>query len=300
MNKDVNKSQQMSLDEIKAELLILLKKVTTFCHEHNLKYSLAYGTLLGAIRHKGFIPWDDDIDIMMPRDDYEYLLKNYKDNDSYILTQKVNKFSHESIPKLISKNTYGYDGQSSCKKIDGYGVFLDIFPLDEISTNKKAVERKMKKFNQINLFMRFSSLDIRNLKTFFIFFFGVGILEFKFINYLKMPFVYPYRLIKTLICRYSTGLESLYDKLNSRPFDNDSIDINGKKFLFLFWNDSKYEWALNIKDFENYEIVLFEGIECRVISSYDIELKNNYKDYMALPPIECQQPSHNLVMFKKS
>ena len=65
--------QQLSLREVQLEELNLLKDFDQFCKKYNLKYSLCYGTLIGAARHKGFIPWDDDIDVCMPRPDYERL-----------------------------------------------------------------------------------------------------------------------------------------------------------------------------------------------------------------------------------
>ena len=63
----------LTLDEVHEELLNLLLRFDAFCKEHNLRYSLDSGTLLGAVRHKGFIPWDDDIDLNMPRPDYDRL-----------------------------------------------------------------------------------------------------------------------------------------------------------------------------------------------------------------------------------
>ena len=66
--------KELTLNEMKAVELGILKKFDSICKENNLEYSLAYGTMLGAIRHKGFIPWDDDIDVFMKREDYEKLL----------------------------------------------------------------------------------------------------------------------------------------------------------------------------------------------------------------------------------
>ena len=72
--KMLNITTKLTLDEIKSIELNILSYVASLCEKHNLRYFLSYGTLIGAIRHKGFNPWDDDIDIAMPRDDYNRLL----------------------------------------------------------------------------------------------------------------------------------------------------------------------------------------------------------------------------------
>ena len=74
--ENINKEnmKKLNVEEYKNLLKELLIKFDKLCQENNLKYSLAYGTLLGAVRHKGYIPWDDDIDVMMPREDYNKLL----------------------------------------------------------------------------------------------------------------------------------------------------------------------------------------------------------------------------------
>ena len=69
--------KKIGIEELKELQLNILVDVDKFCRERNYKYSLAYGTLIGAIRHKGYIPWDDDIDIMMPRADYELFIKEF-------------------------------------------------------------------------------------------------------------------------------------------------------------------------------------------------------------------------------
>ena len=74
--------REIGFSEIKSVALDILKDVAHFCDTHDIRYVLAYGTMLGAVRHKGFIPWDDDIDIMMPRDDYNRFIKTYNEHNS--------------------------------------------------------------------------------------------------------------------------------------------------------------------------------------------------------------------------
>lgn len=118
--------------DLKLLELNILKYIHDVCQKHGLKYFLAYGTLLGAARHKGFIPWDDDIDIWMPRDDYEKFIQIEK--------QKQGRYSLFSIQ---TRKDYYYefakivDTTTTLKEIGllpikGYGVYVDIFPLDGI------------------------------------------------------------------------------------------------------------------------------------------------------------------------
>ena len=77
--------KELSLNELKEIELETLKMFHAFCVEHNIRYFLAYGTLLGAIRYKKFIPWDDDVDLLIPREDYDRLLTLFQDNEKYKL-----------------------------------------------------------------------------------------------------------------------------------------------------------------------------------------------------------------------
>lgn len=90
--------KELTLDEMKAVELGILKKFDSICKENGLEYSLAYGTMLGAIRHKGFIPWDDDIDVFMKREDYEKLLTlKYDDGDFEVKNYRYSKNYYFSI-----------------------------------------------------------------------------------------------------------------------------------------------------------------------------------------------------------
>ena len=96
--------KELTLDEMKAVELGILKKFDSICKENGLEYSLAYGTMLGAIRHKGFIPWDDDIDVFMKREDYEKLLAlKYDDGDFEIKSYRYSKNYYFLYSKMVDK-----------------------------------------------------------------------------------------------------------------------------------------------------------------------------------------------------
>lgn len=111
----------------------ILNVVHDFCLKNNIKYSLAYGTLIGAVRHGGFIPWDDDIDIIMPREDYERFIELWmqKPVDGYVLQNiDTNEDFTQNMTKIRKDHTTFI--QSEPEKSKGYhrGIFIDIFPAD--------------------------------------------------------------------------------------------------------------------------------------------------------------------------
>ena len=133
--------KELSKNEIKTIQLDILQSIHQFCETNNIRYSLAYGTLLGAIRHKGYIPWDDDIDVMMPRPDYERFIQNYpnfcdrnivqtynNDNSYYLWCAKV----YDNRTEQITFPTRS-------------GVCVDVFPIDGLPDNLEDVRKYIKK-----------------------------------------------------------------------------------------------------------------------------------------------------------
>lgn len=119
----------MSLKDIQKETLRLLIEFDKICNQYHLTYYLAYGTLLGARRNNGYIPWDDDIDVCMPRKDYEILLSlNITFNES-VLCYPTRENPSSLWAKLKSNRCIFVDDSSL--ENDGLGVFIDIFPLDK-------------------------------------------------------------------------------------------------------------------------------------------------------------------------
>lgn len=131
----------ISREECKTIQMSILDAVVKICEEHHFQYYLAYGTLLGAIRHEGYIPWDDDIDIYMCREDY----------DKLISVMKTGRYADSSWMKILDLDTEGYyypfakavDIRTDAKmdsNVTKHGIWVDIFPVDNVPDNRKLGE----------------------------------------------------------------------------------------------------------------------------------------------------------------
>lgn len=123
--------------DIKKVCLNILIEFDKICKKNNLRYSLAYGTAIGAVRHSGYIPWDDDIDVMMPREDYDKLLRLFSNDSNYKLLCDSMPDYYYQYSKMIDSN---YPIKEYNRKEKMMGLWIDIFPIDyitEISSSKK-------------------------------------------------------------------------------------------------------------------------------------------------------------------
>ena len=119
--------RQVHLDELRKIQLSILSDVDAFCKEHGIRYSLSGGTLLGAVRHQGYIPWDDDIDLMMPREDYNRFAEEYESAEYGLLDLRKSKITIENWLKVYKKGTQMTDivyGRTL------WGINIDVFPID--------------------------------------------------------------------------------------------------------------------------------------------------------------------------
>ena len=143
--------------EIQKKAYEILCDIDDFCKENDIKYYLSGGTCLGAVRHKGFIPWDDDIDIMMPRPDYNRFLREYVSKNYIAL--KPNQ-GHFFFAKVYDPKTEMIESGVDYKKIKPIGVSIDIFPLDGMVDDEKEYKRRVKLSSFFETLLRLSNQPI--------------------------------------------------------------------------------------------------------------------------------------------
>lgn len=262
--------KELTLQEIQLETLSIMKKIHSICVEQNLKYSLAYGTLIGAIRHNGFIPWDDDLDIYMPRTDYEKLADYFVSHKKEL--SPLMWFSYETVqnyPYLITRicNTK-FTMESENEKKCGMGTFVDIYPLDG------AWDGKRKFFYNKAWF--YSSMYFSKSR----------------IHYVK-----PKGMLKKIVKRFSYFLSKFYSKESirkkllkfSKKYEYNKSDVVG---CIIWGSNPKTRTVAKRTDFDNLTLHKFEDTEFYIFENYDSILKTEYGDYMQLPP-ESERVGHH-------
>lgn len=278
-DRTVSKDMTQTIDLKKLQMIEfeILQELDRVCKKHKITYHLFGGTLIGAVRHKGFIPWDDDIDICMRREDYNrfidvcrnelgrsYFLQNYKTDPNFF----------HSFVRIRKNGTVVM--QRQYKDIDmHHGVFIDVFPFDNIpdSTKAKNVQYSLMRTNRIIKNFKIQKKgNQKNLK---------GTVK-NFISLAVRPI--PVRFFNSL----ETYLSTFYNikDTKSSTLMVEAIQINHKRCTIE--NEKFYE----VKEHE------FEGQMFVGPRHYDEVLSNMYGDYMALPKESDRQPHHNIVEFQ--
>lgn len=259
----------LSLREIQTSELKIFDALVSFLDENNIPYFLAGGTMLGAIRHKGFIPWDDDIDIAIPRPDYERFLRLTKNSpiDGYfpVLSARYTNLHYPFI-KIIDPNIV-ISGKSS----DDKNLWVDVFPVD-------GFPKDIKKSKRI----------VRRAKF------------YKGIMYLKQTcFVDLFKEDKTLFNRILRVILKPFSLLFPAMFCAKRIEAIAQKYDY---SSSSYcgviAWGYGIqeripKKYTEQKSVIFENRRCSGIVGYDYYLSSLYGNYMELPPVE-KRSTHSI------
>lgn len=147
----------LSIDRIHDILYDILCDVDDFCRREGIRYCIGYGTLLGAVRYGNFIPWDDDVDIVMPRKDFDRFVKTYRGKYECILnTRRKDVFYVSGYAKVHDCTTSKFIGREN-QYYSRYGVSVDIFPYDPVPDGDMACEAHMKKAGHYHRRLRYCS-----------------------------------------------------------------------------------------------------------------------------------------------
>lgn len=261
----------ISRDESKSIMLNMMDALDDLCKENNIAYFLHAGTLLGAIRHKGFIPWDDDIDIALLGEQYENLMEVMRKQTKYPWLSLVDFHSNGyfyPFAKIVDNRTIAKQDDNVSK----YGIWIDVFPLYKFPDN----EYERTKFVRI---LRFYNAMILSMTTDFIH----GKFNKKYLVKLLLKFVSVFigkkQILKSNI-RYATKFEK-----------QDTHFVGG------IFTPYKKEYIRTDKLFPTVE-VKFEGRKYQAPACWDEFLHNMYNDYMKLPP-ENKRKTHDVTAWWK-
>lgn len=256
----------------KCELEILIE-FDRICKNNNISYSLDAGTLLGAIRHKGFIPWDDDIDIMMPLKDYNRFLEVCKSElgSDYFLQTAFNDFGGSLYAKIRKNNTAAMEDWTKNIKMHK-GVWIDIFP---------TVGYKGEKYLQKCL----TSAAVADWL--------LGDCYYKD-NFSSPNF--KIRLLSKFLSKIPLQLRRfIAKKVTKKIF----VDSKGCEYSYNVWTVSAKLGANFLFDSSiqgEYTTAKFEGYDFSITKKYDEYLKTLYGDYMQLPPEDKRTSGHKIIV----
>ena len=259
--------RKLELEECKAFVADILHRVDRICRDNNLIYFVLYGTLLGVVRHKGFIPWDDDIDIVMPRKDYDKLAEFVKE-DKYLRFIRIEDTPDTIYPhgKMIDKRTemyiHGY------RHVKGYGIGIDIFPLDYMSDNSMIRRISLK----------------------------YALLLRKLVEHSASTSIAHCDSLPRQIARYF--IYAITRMLNTQKLVKrlDSLNKHNKPSHYM---GVAWDAALPIDKLFDPIDLEFEYFSVMVPKDYDYLLKVKFGNYMKLPPKEEQIPKHHYDCYVK-
>ncbi len=261
--------REVTLEEQKQLMLEMLKDFDQFCIDHDLSYFLTGGTLLGAVRHKGYIPWDDDIDVGMPRNDYETFWRIYneeKENPNYeFISFHQEPELYVSSGKLVDTRTVMEEAVDSPVKL---GVYIDVFPLDNLGNTEEEAKAMTERLLKVR-----HKLDVQNWKI---------IPERAWYKNLVIR-------VRKMFAKKGARRELIFDQdMLCRQYASPELTAYvGYPCAAMKQELLKGEW------FQSFKIVPFEQYAFRIPVGYDGCLNVFYgPNYMELPPIEKQKTHH--------
>lgn len=249
-------------EELKKIQLNILDVVSAFCEDQGLSYFLGYGTLIGAIRHHGYIPWDDDIDIVMPRQDYDKFVQSFNDKNQIVCVVEHSLNRKYEIPFAKAYDSRTMMRETMYKETNTFGVYIDIFPLDGWGGREQ-----LSKIKRLYQFLNAKKAVIDSQRSF------------------KKNCIIA--LGKIALTAVSTSL--ILDKMDKTARSCNYETADKVKSFFSVYGEKEVCDKNLLKETI---LVDFEGKKYRVPANYDIYLRGIYGDYMKLPPEDKRQSTH--------
>ena len=263
------------ISEMQSMMLDMIKWFHEFCRINGIDYYVIGGTMLGAARHHGFIPWDDDIDVGIPRKDYERLLNEkkilFKNEQRYCLESYRDKNAdfEYSYAKLYDTNTTLVE---NCRLRTKRGIFIDVFPLDGIGSDREDALQNYSKIQKYLNFLMTRTCEIRKSRKF-----------------IKNVAIIISRLIPNSLISNNKIISKINNMCASRDYEGSAYVGN------LVGNWGKKE-IMSRSFFGKPTLYDFEDTKVFGPENYDDYLKNVYNNWRQLPPLDKQVSQHDFLL----
>ncbi|MEA4965625.1 MAG: LicD family protein [Oscillospiraceae bacterium] len=270
--------QELSLREIQMGEFGVLKTLISICEAQHLRCYLFYGTLLGAVRHQGFIPWDDDVDVIMPRQDYQALMEYLTAREAELRPlQLMSPYNNRDyiypIARLCDTRYYvDYQGAQEY----GLGLFVDIYPYDGYGA---TIEEAKANFRENQRLIQFISIAGSS----------------KFVGSTRGALHTPLKFAAYCYARLK-GAQYFIGKLEKKAA---ALSFEDNVYVGCSVWDNEDRWIFKREWFEKTVCLPFEGESFPAPAGYDAALRQCYGDYMQLPPEEDRIGHHYYTAYRK-
>lgn len=276
MEIELTDLQRKKLQNLELEMLLRFDEI---CKKYDIHYTLAGGTMIGAVRHNGFIPWDDDIDVYVLRDDFNKIRdifpKELVGTGIFYQDHKTDKEYYYQFDKLRMNHTIFKETFLKNHNIN-HGIFIDIFPIDYVPNNLILRSSQYIEYRLMRLILmcKYINIDAREGKK-----------------------KYFARIIRLLSCK--VNLDKLYKKSEkvAQRYLNNKDNCRFVRNLNSLGSDGTKE-TYPLSYFKKLKRVKFESSLLSISAEYDQMLRKIYGNYMELPPKSERKTRHNLESFK--